>query len=94
MEKAIELLAKERQRQITEKGFTPEKDDTYYEQELQTAAGAFLRANDYYQGDGAIELWPWEENTFKPSEDPIRNLVKAGALIVAEIERLQRKNMK
>ena len=43
--------------------------------------------------------WPWwvsdgqhapVPSGFKPSDDPIRNLVKAGALIAAEIDRLQR----
>lgn len=36
-------------------------------------------------------LWPWGGIDWKPSEeDPIRDLVKAGALIAAEIDRLQR----
>jgi len=35
--------------------------------------------------------WPWEASWWKPSDDPIRNLAKAGALIAAEIDRLQRK---
>lgn len=34
--------------------------------------------------------WPWPRICWKPSEDPIRTLVKAGALIAAEIDRLQR----
>jgi len=34
--------------------------------------------------------WPWDNKWWKPSTDKIRNLVKAGALIAAEIERLQR----
>ena len=39
-----------------------------------------------------IEYWPWDMKWWKPSdEDPIRNLVKAGALIAAEIDRLQRR---
>lgn len=36
------------------------------------------------------EWWPWDPEWWKPSDDPIRNLVKAGALIAAEIDRLQR----
>lgn len=35
--------------------------------------------------------WPWHENWWKPSDDPIRNLEKAGALIAAEIDRLLRR---
>lgn len=34
--------------------------------------------------------WPWEPEAWKPSDDPIRNLEKAGALIAAEIDRLLR----
>lgn len=33
--------------------------------------------------------WPWSPDWWKPSPDPVRNLVKAGALIAAEIDRLQ-----
>jgi hypothetical protein len=32
--------------------------------------------------------WPWAPHEFKPTADPIPNLVKAGALIAAEIDRL------
>jgi len=34
--------------------------------------------------------WPWGSEWWKPSPDPIYNLIKAGALIAAEIDRLQR----
>lgn len=34
--------------------------------------------------------WPWDVEWLKVSPDPVRNLVKAGALIAAEIDRLQR----
>lgn len=37
----------------------------------------------------AREAWPWADDWYKPG-DARRNLVKAGALIVAEIERLDR----
>jgi hypothetical protein len=33
--------------------------------------------------------FPWDYKWWKPSKDPIKNLVKAGALIAAEIDRLQ-----
>lgn len=33
--------------------------------------------------------WPWDAKWWKPSDDPIKNLVKSGALIAAEIDRLQ-----
>lgn len=34
--------------------------------------------------------WPWGAGTFKPSEDRRRDMVKAAALLLAEIERLDR----
>ena len=33
-------------------------------------------------------MWPWSREDFKPTDDPVPNLVKAGALIAAEIDRL------
>ena len=36
--------------------------------------------------------WPFDDEWFKPSIDPVRQLTKAGALIAAEIDRLQEKN--
>jgi hypothetical protein len=39
----------------------------------------------------ALWRWPWMPRDWKPSHDPIRNLVRAAALLAAEIDRLQRK---
>lgn len=39
---------------------------------------------------GSYYGWPWPDDWWRPSDDPIRNLEKAGALIAAEIDRLQR----
>jgi len=36
-----------------------------------------------------LEIWPWERKWWKP-KDRRRDLVRAGALIIAEIERLDR----
>ena len=41
-------------------------------------------------GDGEVE-WPWDSEWWKPSSNPVKNLVRAGALIAAEIDRLMRK---
>lgn len=49
-------------------------------------ANSLFRAR---RGHGAYQ-WPWGMSWWKPSEDPRRDLVKAGALILAEIERLDR----
>lgn len=39
---------------------------------------------------GYLFPWPWATDWWKPSDDPITNLVRAGALIAAEIDRLLR----
>ncbi len=39
-----------------------------------------------------VAAWPWEWEWLKIDADPIRSLAKAGALIAAEIDRLQRRN--
>ncbi len=36
---------------------------------------------------GPMRWWPWGKSWWKPSDDPIRDLEKAGALIAAEIDR-------
>jgi hypothetical protein len=87
----VELIAAELQRQIEQEGWTPAHDDTHDEGELRDAAIAYALAVDARTEVATIrDRWPWEASWWKPSADPIRNLVKAGALIAAEIERLQR----
>lgn len=93
------LIAQERQRQIDAEGWTPAHDDGHVSAELTNAACAYAEtaALQMYgdEREPAIEIapdcWPWYLEWWKPSSDPIRNLVKAGALIAAEIDRLQRK---
>lgn len=94
---AIQLIAEERARQVTGEGWTLEHDDTHIDGEMPKAAASYaLRAADvrtqYPDGipNGCCLFWPWDKSWWKPSEDPIRNLVKSGALIAAEIDRLQR----
>lgn len=99
MVKVIEDIAKERARQVEQEGWTPEHDDQHDPGELSGAAAAYslYTANELHpnsQGDGfdAEHLppgWCWEPAWFKPTT-PRRNLIKAAALIVAEIERIDR----
>lgn len=88
----VELIVKERQRQIVEEGKTAALDDKHKNAELTMAAICYA-----YIGCGGTRMdqedvaiyWPWETELWKP-KDRIRNLVRAGALIAAEIDRLQR----
>ena len=84
----------ERQRQITEEGFTPERDDRLTLSDLAEAAACYAWAADadvesFPPGEPPAAMWPWEHALWKPG-DQRRMLVKAGALILAEIERLDR----
>lgn len=82
-----ERIAQERQRQIEEEGYQPKHDDQYKHKELIAFAMAYAcwDFNPGFSNDVCPPDW-----VFKPSGDPIRNLEKAGALIAAEIDRLQR----
>lgn len=89
----IELIAAERKRQIEVEGWTAEHDRQHKSGELALAAACYaVPDNKRYWGGGTIliRLWPWDWEWWKPSpNDRIRELVKAGALIAAEIDRLQ-----
>ena len=79
----------ERRRQVEQEGWSPKHDDKYQNEELRDAALCYMRWKDITKPGVAPGAWPWAESWWKPSTDR-RNLVKAGALIVAEIERVDR----
>ena len=83
-------IAVERQRQIAAEGWTPEHDDAHENGELLSAAVFYLDAGCEFDLGLTLPPWPWEASWWKPSDDLVRNLEKAGALIAAEIDRLQR----
>ncbi len=80
----------ERKRQATKEGWTTAHDDAHKNSDLALAAAAYaLHVGG--QKSAARITWPqtWSLEWFKPTA-PRRDLVKAGALILAEIERLDR----
>lgn len=92
----VELIAAERERQVSVEGWTPEHDDDHDMGEMAAAAMCYaeLCVDDEIVEVDSTDLffswWPWDMEWWKPSDVPIRNLVKAGALLAAEIDRLQR----
>ena len=87
----VEMMEAERERQVRAEGWTAEHDAEHEGQELVEAAKSYLAAaTDERFQDLIPPNWPWEIEWYKPSPDPVRNLVKAGALIAAEIDRLNR----
>lgn len=96
-----ELIARERERQIVEERWTKEHDDQHRQDELALAAACYALpeyARSLDSGGGGMRvsinvrhlLWPFSRSWWKPSSDRINELTKAGALIAAEIDRLQR----
>lgn len=95
MSRGLDLIAAERQRQIAVEGWTPEHDAGHAGNEaLARAAAAYatparLREQLPVPFAGLPALWPWDFCHWKPTpDDRVRELVKAGALIAAEIDRL------
>jgi hypothetical protein len=101
----IELIAAERARQVAVEGWTTEHDDQHEDGELALAAACYaspelrsvrmaegtLRAygENYYF---ASDPWPWDKKFDKRAKHSrLKQLTIAGALIAAEIDRLQRK---
>lgn len=93
MSKAIDDIAAERLRQVEAEGWSPDHDDKHTNCELATAAACYAIGSPLLMLPGQdgkpLYIWPWDLEWWK-STDPRRDLVKAGALIVAEIERLDR----
>ncbi|HBP5108593.1 TPA: hypothetical protein L5649_005851 [Pseudomonas aeruginosa] len=84
----------ERRRQVTAEGWTPEHDDAHSHGQMARAAACYALAGSSAPNDGTAALlvslaWPWDEQWWKPSTAR-RDLVKACALALAEIERLDR----
>jgi hypothetical protein len=108
MKNGIELIAEERQRQIEKEGWSFEHDAMHDSDELAFAAVAYALPYETVDlGDDdtlvnpvivkirRIKFWPWEWNFWRPSpKNRVRELVKAGALIAAEIDRIQAKKIK
>ncbi len=88
-----ERIAAERLRQIEKEGWSQSHDiDKHRGAELVAAAMCYAAVSsalvNYQKIPNQLGMWPWESEAWKPSDDPIRNLEKAGALIAAEIDRL------
>lgn len=76
----------EREAQISREGWTLPHDDKHDGAEMALAAACYALGSTHV---GGTRVWPWDREWWKPSDDR-RNLVKAAALIIAEIERLDR----
>jgi len=96
---AADVLA-ERQRQRNAEGWTEQHDDDHRQGELAAAAACYAApfrvfrpvermGRDHEVFHSYDAGWPWDGEWWKP-KDRRRDLVRAGALILAEIERIDR----
>lgn len=87
-----DILA-ERERQKNEENWTEEHDDEHVHGELAAAAAMYALGttdNDRQVFNAILQsVWPWDVEWWKPT-DAERDLIKAGALIMAELERIRR----
>jgi hypothetical protein len=92
---ALEEIAAERLRQVHVEGWAADHDDEHRGGAMAAAASCYAMAAHWWQnGWNPIGLtdrmaWPWARRWWKP-RNPREDLIRAGALIVAEIERLDR----
>lgn len=90
----LAMIMHERWGQVQERCYTPERDDGYTEAQLWNAAHAYLSTiGSYDMGETPTiiakdppDYWPWAAEHWKP-KGAIEDLVRAGALIAAEITR-------
>ncbi|MBC7486070.1 MAG: hypothetical protein H7282_04905 [Cytophagaceae bacterium] len=97
MNSGIEVIAAERQRQIEKEGWDSKHDNKCNDDEQLTFAAICYATPRRLRGFSGIDvntrLWPWALKWWKPSavestEGRIKELAKAGALIAAEIDRI------
>ena len=93
----IELITEERQRQIEIEGWTSINDDSHSFGELSVAAACYAVNElpgpqvDVIDKDSKLDAWPWADKWDKREKhNRLRSLIISGALIAAEIDRIQR----
>lgn len=97
---AVADVISERRRQVEAEDWTPEHDDDHATGDLAVAGACYAMEGSSHDvdshfprttlPDGVPKAWPWSDDWWKP-KDRRRNLVRAAALIIAEIERLDRR---
>lgn len=90
-QQGCDLIRQERKRQIDDEGYSVAHDDLHTDGELARAAQAYLMVYNGSIYGQALAEWPWDQDGFNPNDNqPVHDLIRAGALIAAEIDRLER----
>ena len=90
MKTGSRLIQEERRRQQDVEGWGAGHDANHRDGEMAYAAMCYASPCAAHEAQGLPARWPWDSMWWKPSRNPVKNLIKAGALIAAEIDRLQR----
>lgn len=101
LSKAMTDILNERERQKSQEGYSHEHDDQYEHNELSRAAASYVdyAANcsslyeshpSLYQRQAPPNNWVFDKVFWKPKK-PRQDLIRAAALIIAEVERMDRK---
>jgi hypothetical protein len=87
---ALAAIVAERRRQVEAECYDSEHDDRHRHGELARAGAAYAlnAASGGLEGNPPA-FWPWGAGYWNP-KDVRRDLIRAGALILAELERLER----
>ena len=96
MSEGVRDVLAERRRQVEQEGWTPEHDDQHAKGEMAFAAASYAMSSARHplvMKYGVPGNWPWAAEWWKPTTRR-HDLVKAGALILAEIERIDRAGAK
>jgi hypothetical protein len=88
-DRALSEIAAERLRQIVAEGWTPEHNDQHRGGEMALAAACYAISGAGRVGFNNGLLWPFSLRWWKPS-DCRHDLIRSAALLVAELERLDR----
>ncbi|WP_421983411.1 hypothetical protein [Roseibium sp.] len=94
LSEGVDHIAWERHHHLDFLGFGPERDDKYTDRQLAKAALCYLTHAAYPDKlrDSLTFVpaeWPWDPIWWKP-QSRIDDLIRAGSLIAAEIDRIKR----
>lgn len=95
----IDEIAAERKRQIEVEGWSAQHDDEHTDGQMAAAAACYAMEAAINSGWPPVgveveiptpeDCWPWDAKWWKPKTRR-QDLVRAAALLIAEIERLDR----
>jgi hypothetical protein len=97
-------IKSERKAQMGVHKYYAENDNAWVDGELTKAANCYLRAAEIQRVEQELTVeevkqkvesfWPWDLKPLKLSKFRSKNLIKAGAMIAAELDRLFRARAK